>query len=51
MNEGEIFGGPVRWALELLRLCIRQTTPMVRLDGNVVVRINGDATAVEPDTA
>jgi hypothetical protein len=43
VNEGEIFrDGPVR---------SRQTTAVLRLDGNVVVRINGDTTAAEPDTA
>jgi hypothetical protein len=28
----------------------RQTTAVLRLDGNVVARINGDTTGVEPDT-
>jgi hypothetical protein len=52
VNEGEIFrDGPVRWELELLRLCTRQTTVVLRLDGNVVARINGDTTAAEQDTA
>ena len=52
VNEGEIFrDGPVRWELELLRLGTRQTTAVLRLDGNVVARINGDTTSVEPDTA
>jgi hypothetical protein len=52
VNEGEIFrDGPVRWELELLRLGTRQTTAVLRLDGIVVARINGDTTADEPDTA
>jgi hypothetical protein len=52
VNEGKIFrDGSVRWELELLRLGTRQTTAVLRLDGSVVVRINGDTTAVEPDTA
>ncbi len=52
VSEGEIFrDGSVRWEFELLRLGTRQTTAVVRLDGNVVARINGDTTGVEPDTA
>ena len=52
VNEGEIFrDGPVRWELELLRLGTRQTTAVLRLDDNVVARINGDTTSVEPDAA
>jgi hypothetical protein len=52
VNEGEIFtDGSVRWELELLRLGTRQTTAVVRLNGNVVARINGDTTGVEPDTS
>ena len=51
VNEGEIFrNGLVRWELELIRLGTRQTTAVLRLDGNVVARINGDTTGVEPDT-
>jgi hypothetical protein len=51
VNEGEIFrDGPVRWELELLRVGTRQTTAVVRLNNNVVARINGDTTSVEPDT-
>ena len=52
VNEGKIFrDGPVRWELDLLRLGTRQTTAVLRLDDNVVARINGDTTSVEPDTA
>ena len=48
VNEGEIFrDGPVRWELELLRVGTRQTTAVVRLNNNVVARINGDTTSVE----
>jgi hypothetical protein len=51
VNEGEILRDrPVRWELDLLRLGTRQTTAVLRLDGNVVARINGDTTGVEPDT-
>ena len=51
VNEGEIFrDDSVGWELELLRLGTRQTTAVLRLDGNVVTRINGDTTGVEPDT-
>jgi hypothetical protein len=42
--------GPVGWELELLRLGTWQTTAVLRLDGKVVARINGDTTSVEPDT-
>jgi hypothetical protein len=52
VNEGEIFrDAPVRWELELLRVGTRQTTAVVRLKDNVVARINGDTTSVEPDAA
>ena len=52
VNEGEIFrDGSVRWELELLRLGTRQTTAVLRLDGTVVARINGDTTVVEPESA
>jgi hypothetical protein len=52
VNEGEIFrDAPVRWELELLRVGTRQTTAVLRLDTNVVARINGDTASVEPDAA
>jgi Peptidase family M23 len=52
VTEGEISRDvPVRWELELLRVGTRQTTAVVRLNNNVVVRINGDTTSVEPDAA
>ena len=52
VSEGKIFrDGPVRWELELLRLGTRQTTAVLRLNGNVVTRINGDTTKIEPDMA
>jgi hypothetical protein len=51
LSEGEIFrDSSVRWELDLLRLGTRQTTVVLRLNGNVVARINGDTTRVEPDT-
>jgi hypothetical protein len=51
VSEGEIFrDGWVGWELDLLRLGTRQTTAVLRLDGNVVARINGNTTGVEPDT-
>jgi hypothetical protein len=43
--------GPLRWELDLLRLGTRQATAVVRLKNNVVARINGDTSDVEPDTA
>ena len=52
ITEGEIFkDAPVRWELELLRLGTRQTTAVVRLGNQVVARINGDTTSIEPDNA
>lgn len=52
VSEGEIFrDAPVSWELELLRVGTRQTTAVVRLNNNVVARINGDTTSVEPDAA
>jgi Peptidase family M23 len=52
VSEGEIFrDGPVTWELELLRVGTRQTTAVVRLNNNVVARINGDTTSIEPDAA
>jgi Peptidase family M23 len=52
VTEGEIFrDAAVRWELELLRLGTRQTTVILRLDNNVIARVNGDTTSVEPDTA
>ena len=39
------------WDLELLRVGTRQTTAVLRLNNNVVARINGDTTSVEPDAA
>ncbi|HXH14309.1 MAG TPA: M23 family metallopeptidase [Alphaproteobacteria bacterium] len=55
MNANEerkiLLNEPLRWELDLLRLGTRQTTAVLRLDGNVVARINGDTTSVEPDTA
>lgn len=52
VNEGEIFrDGQVRWELELLRVGTRQTTAVLRLNDNVVARINGDTTSVDPDAA
>jgi Peptidase family M23 len=51
VNGGEIFrDGSIKWELELLRLGTRQTTAVLRLAGKVVARINGETTAVEPDT-
>jgi len=51
VSKGKILlNGLVRWELDLLRLGTRQTTAVLRLDGKVVARINGDTTSVEPDT-
>lgn len=52
ITEGEIFEDvAVRLELDLLRLGTRQTTAIVRLGNNVVARISGDTTSVEPDNA
>ena len=51
VNEGEILRNvPVRWELEVLRVGTRQTTALVRLNNNVIARINGDTRSVEPDS-
>ena len=51
VSEGEIFRDAwVGWELELLRIGTRQTTAVLRLDDNVVARINGDTNGIEPDT-
>lgn len=43
-------GSPARWELELLRVGTRQTTAVVRLNNEVVARIDGDTVRIEPDT-
>jgi Peptidase family M23 len=51
VTEGEIVrDAAVRWELELLRVGTRQTTAVLRLDNNVIARVNGDTTSIEPDT-
>ena len=40
-----------RWELDLIRLGTRQTTAIVRINKNVIARINGDTTSIEPDAA
>ena len=52
VNEGEISRNEaVSWELELLRLDTRQTTAVLRLEDDVVARINGDTTSADPDGA
>ena len=52
VEEGQIaVGQSTRWELDLLRLATRQTTAVVRVNHNVVARLNGDTTTVEPDAA
>lgn len=41
----------VRWELDLLRLGTRSTTVVLRVDRNVVARVGGDTSGIEPDTA
>jgi peptidase M23-like protein len=49
--EGEISPGETfTWKLDLIRIGTRQTTAVLRFGNNVVARINGDTTRVEPDT-
>ena len=43
--------GKLRWSLDLIRLGTRQTTAVVRINKNVITRINGDTTSVECDAA
>jgi hypothetical protein len=55
INTGEkgkiLLDTAVRWEVELLRIGTRQTTAVLRLNSEVVARINGDTTGVEPDAA
>ncbi|HSF58808.1 MAG TPA: M23 family metallopeptidase [Candidatus Binatia bacterium] len=52
VDEGKIVRNvPARWELDLIRLGTRQTTAVVRINNNVIARINGDTTSVEPDAA
>jgi Peptidase family M23 len=49
--EGEISpGDTLTWKLDLIRIGTRQTTAVLQLNDDVVARINGDTTSVEPDT-
>lgn len=51
VKEGKIFRAvSARWEFDLIRLGTRQTTAVVRINENVIARINGDATNVEPDS-
>jgi hypothetical protein len=55
INKGEKGKIPtdsvVRWEVELLRIGTRQTTAVLRLNDEVVARVNGDTASVEPDAA
>ena len=55
INGGEkgkiVIETAARWEVELLRIGTRQTTIVLRLNDEIVVRINGDTTSVEPDAA
>jgi hypothetical protein len=51
VEEGKIVRNvSARWELDLIRLGTRQTTAIVRINQNVIARINGDTRSVEPDT-
>ena len=50
VDEGKIVRNvSARWELDLIRLGTRQTTAVVRINNNVIARINGDTTSIEPD--
>jgi hypothetical protein len=50
VTEGIVSPGAwLRWELELIRVGTRQTTAILRFRNNVVARINGNTTLVEPD--
>ena len=52
VGEGKIVRNvAARWELDLIRLGTRQTTAVVRINNNVIARINGDTTNIEPDAA
>ncbi len=55
INKGEkgkiSTDGSIGWEVELFRIGIRQTTALLRLNDEIVARINGDTTSVEPDVA
>lgn len=52
VSEGKIARNDfTKWELDLIRLGARQTTLILRLNDNVIARINGDTTSVEPDAA
>jgi hypothetical protein len=51
VDEGKIVQNVlIRLELDLIRLGTRQTTAIVRINQNVIARINGDTKSVEPDT-
>jgi Peptidase family M23 len=51
VKEGQLFRDvSARWELDLIRLGTRQTTAVVRINKNVIARISGDTTNVEPNT-
>lgn len=52
VSEGEVFRNEsVRCELDLIRLSTRQTTGVVRINENVIARVNGDTTNIEPNAA
>jgi hypothetical protein len=52
VDEGKIsLDKTVTWKLDLIRIGTRQTTAVLRFGDEVVARINGDTTRVEPDTS
>ena len=50
VDEGKIIQYvPARWELDLIRLGTRQTAAVIRINNNVIARINGDTASIEPD--
>ena len=50
VDEGAIAQNvSARWELDLIRAGTRQTTAVLRINGNVIARINGNTESVEPD--
>jgi Peptidase family M23 len=51
VTEGKILPDEtITWKLNLIRVGTRQTTAVLRFGNNVVARIDGDTTRVEPDS-
>jgi len=50
VKEGKLFRAvSARWEFDLIRLGTRQTTAVVRINDNVIARLNGNTVSGEPD--